>query len=337
MLCPKCGRQNIAGGRFCSSCGAQLPLSPGTPAAEPAAAADVYAGFWKRLAAFMLDYVVVVVLAMLAGGVVGSIHGAVTGIGATAGAPGDETAAGLGAVAGLLAWWLYYALMESSDRQGTLGKMALGIRVVDRQGARVSFWRATGRNFGKFLSSLIMGIGYLMAGFTERKQALHDLLADCLVVNRGADAQSMRRGAAAPVMPAWAIVLIVLAAMVLPIGILTAIAIPAYQDMTVRSKMIDAVRVGREATIAVEEYYGKNRVLPRSAVEAGIRDANPRIVQSVNVDPGNGVVRVVLAIPGQQGKSLLFEPRREADGRVVWTCRGDDVQPRYLPQDCRQK
>lgn len=78
--------------------------------------------------------------------------------------------------------WLYYALMESSARQATLGKMVLGIKVTGLNGERVSFGKATGRYFGKILSGLIIGIGYVMAGFTEKKQALHDILSGCLVV-----------------------------------------------------------------------------------------------------------------------------------------------------------
>jgi uncharacterized RDD family membrane protein YckC len=78
--------------------------------------------------------------------------------------------------------WLYYALMESSAKQATLGKMAIGIVVTDLDGHRISFGRATGRYFGKILSGLILGIGFLMAAFTEKKQALHDILASTLVV-----------------------------------------------------------------------------------------------------------------------------------------------------------
>jgi len=79
--------------------------------------------------------------------------------------------------------WLYYALMESSIRQATLGKLALGIKVVDYSGNRISFGKATGRYFGKIISGLIFYIGFIMAGFTDRKQALHDMLAGCLVIN----------------------------------------------------------------------------------------------------------------------------------------------------------
>ncbi|MCY7409592.1 MAG: RDD family protein, partial [Chitinophagales bacterium] len=83
---------------------------------------------------------------------------------------------------GIVLNWLYYAFMESSTKQATLGKMALNIKVTDMQGNRITFLNATGRYFGKIISSLIMGIGYIMAGFTEKKQALHDIVAGTLVV-----------------------------------------------------------------------------------------------------------------------------------------------------------
>lgn len=78
--------------------------------------------------------------------------------------------------------WLYYAFMESSKFQGTVGKILLGIKVVDMDYQKVSFARATGRYFGKILSGMILMIGYIMAGFTEKKQALHDILASCYVI-----------------------------------------------------------------------------------------------------------------------------------------------------------
>ena len=85
-------------------------------------------------------------------------------------------------ITSLIIQWLYFALMESSSRQATLGKMALGLKVTDMRGNRVTFARATGRYFGKIVSGLILNIGYIMAAFTERKQALHDMMANCLVI-----------------------------------------------------------------------------------------------------------------------------------------------------------
>lgn len=332
MWCQKCGKQDTAGGRFCSSCGTQLPLTPGAaPVAAPPAASGVYAGFWKRLGAFVLDYIIVVVMAAMAGGVIGGFYGV------SAGAPTDDVASGLGAITGVLVWWLYYALMESSSKQATLGKLALGIKVVDRQGNAVSFGRATARNLAKLLSGMIMMIGYLMAAFTSRKQALHDIVAGCLVVNRGATAAEMQEGVAATGMPAWAIVLVILAAMALPVAIMVAIALPAYQDYTVRVRVVQVVQVGQQATQAVEAFYTRNNTLPRDLREAGMPDPVSRDIRQVKVNPGNGAVEVVLAASPLEGKSILFVPQRNDSNRVVWTCRSDDVPQRYLPRHCREK
>lgn len=80
--------------------------------------------------------------------------------------------------------WLYYALMESSSRQATLGKLAAGIKVTDMNGNRISFLNATGRYFAKILSGLMFGIGYVMIIFTEKKQGLHDIIAGTLVIRK---------------------------------------------------------------------------------------------------------------------------------------------------------
>ena len=78
-----------------------------------------------------------------------------------------------------MASWLYWALMESSAWQATLGKKLFGLKVTDLQGRRISFARASGRYFGK-----IVFVGFIMVAFTEKKQALHDMIAGCLVVKK---------------------------------------------------------------------------------------------------------------------------------------------------------
>jgi uncharacterized RDD family membrane protein YckC len=122
-----------------------------------------YAGFWRRFLAAFLDGILL--------GIVGGILTSQM----------DQTASG--SISTILGW-LYYAGMESSSRQATLGKSLLGMYVTDLRGQRISFLRATARYFAKFLSALILMIGYIMAAFTERKQALHDKLADTLVLVR---------------------------------------------------------------------------------------------------------------------------------------------------------
>ncbi len=82
-----------------------------------------------------------------------------------------------------LADWLYSATLESSAWQATLGKKIVGLKVTDADGHRLSFARATGRHFGKFLSNILF-LGFILAGFTEKKQGLHDLIAGTLVIRK---------------------------------------------------------------------------------------------------------------------------------------------------------
>ena len=84
----------------------------------------------------------------------------------------------------LIITWCYYSGMESSPLQATLGKLLVGIYVTDLEKKRISFGKATGRFFGKIISAIILTIGYWLAGFTEKKQALHDMIAGCLVLKK---------------------------------------------------------------------------------------------------------------------------------------------------------
>ena len=127
-----------------------------------------YAGFWKRFIAAFID------------GIILQINGfVILLIDYVLGATGV-----INILLNLIIGWLYFALMESSRQQATLGKQALGIIVTDLNGNRISFGKATTRYFGKFISALILCIGFIMAGFTEKKQALHDIIAGCLVVKK---------------------------------------------------------------------------------------------------------------------------------------------------------
>lgn len=138
--------------------------------------ADLYAGFWKRFAAALIDGVILMISGLVIGGAFGFVYGATTGT--------AEGAEFLGNIIGIILGWLYSALFESSAKQATLGKMALGIKVTDLDGNPISFGKASGRHFGKIISTLIVFIGFIMVAFTERKQGLHDMMAGCLVVNK---------------------------------------------------------------------------------------------------------------------------------------------------------
>lgn len=134
----------------------------------------VYPGFWSRFAAAFLDGIILLIISIVAGFALGLILGA-AGMGA-------QQVGSIGNLLGILIGWLYYAYQESSPKQATIGKQAFGMKVTDLNGNPISFARATGRHFAKWLSSIILLIGYIMAAFTEKKQALHDMIAGTLVV-----------------------------------------------------------------------------------------------------------------------------------------------------------
>ncbi len=153
---------------------------------EQTAPRMIYSGFWIRVAASLIDSFVMYIANVVA--MVGLFF---LGVQDNMQKISDPANSGFlaGAIFGmyitmLVINWLYYALMESSKNRGTLGKMAVGIVVVNENGERISFSRATGRYFAKILSGLLLGIGFIMAAFDQRKQTLHDRLAKTVVINR---------------------------------------------------------------------------------------------------------------------------------------------------------
>jgi uncharacterized RDD family membrane protein YckC len=150
-----------------------------------------YAGFWLRFLAHLIDSVIVggVLICLLiplamATGVGAGLHrlepGEPPNPAMVMAFIGSLWIFILAAVAGS---WLYYAYCESCEWQATVGKKVLNLVVTDLNGARISFGRASGRYFAKIVTSMIpCGIGYMLAGFTEKKQALHDMIASCLVL-----------------------------------------------------------------------------------------------------------------------------------------------------------
>lgn len=139
-----------------------------------------YASFWHRFVAAVVDGFICSICSGLIGMFVGLAMVATDNV---------SPEGGLGVVVsiflqlfGVVFQWLYFVIQESSEAQATLGKRMIGIKVTDLDGHRVSFGRATGRYFAKILSVFTLAVGYLIQPFTEKKQAMHDILAGCLVV-----------------------------------------------------------------------------------------------------------------------------------------------------------
>ena len=128
-----------------------------------------YAGFWRRFIALFIDVIIFnILLSLLIGILQVTMQPGLTGI---------NFLAPLG-----LLYFVYAAIFESSSWQATPGKRILSLKIVDYEGNAVGFLRAFGRNVGKIVSTIILWIGFVMAAFTSRKQALHDMMAGCLVI-----------------------------------------------------------------------------------------------------------------------------------------------------------
>src|SRR5215468_1785882 len=151
MFCPNCGKQNDDFAKYCQVCGLAFQMASPAPAASDSSAVigtHAYAGFWIRFVAFVID---ACILALATGVLTAGTFGA-------------------GVVISFFGPWLYEAFMLSSEWQATVGKRVMSIVVTDLNGGRISFARATGRHFAKYISLFILGIGYIMVAFTARKQ-----------------------------------------------------------------------------------------------------------------------------------------------------------------------
>ena len=197
MFCTQCGAQNPEEAKYCFRCGNPLPeastapvppvMTAPPPVAPPAKPAVEYAGFWRRSLALVIDQLILSVpsglifLLFILPTITAALH------------TEDADAIATMVLSSIASWILaaiilsliplaYYTFFECSSYQATPGKMALGIIVTDMDGRQISFARSLGRNLGKIISKMILYIGFIMAGLTLKKQALHDMLADCLVV-----------------------------------------------------------------------------------------------------------------------------------------------------------
>jgi uncharacterized RDD family membrane protein YckC len=215
VYCSKCGTNLAAGTAFCGTCGtptgtpapavarpagspAYAGGSTSAPYADPAglvvSRGFSYAGFWLRVVAALIDSVLMSValgallvpLLFLSGAV-----GMIEAIAEHHGQPDPGVIMSLVATilvfasVSVLGQWLYHAYLESGEKQGTWGKQMMGLYVTDLLGNPITFGRASGRFFAKIVTGMVpLGIGYIMAGFTERRQALHDMIASCLVLRR---------------------------------------------------------------------------------------------------------------------------------------------------------
>ncbi len=187
MYCPKCGTYNQGDARFCSNCGASLESANN---GISGVSFFHYAGFWRRFVAAFIDGIILWIVGIIMRNIIlGFFLGSYMAsdkynILSSYIIDNTENIMSYIIIVNIVIAWLYYALFESSSKQATPGKMALGIMVTDLDGNKISFGRATGRYFSKIISFLTLLIGYIIAGFTKEKQALHDMIAGTLVIKK---------------------------------------------------------------------------------------------------------------------------------------------------------
>ena len=175
IQCSDCGGAVSTKAETCPHCGRVLEPQP--PLSSDGEVAPTYAGFWLRVVASLIDSLVAGVGAFVIGLVMGVFL--LFLFPDLLDNPDSDAIFGL---VGFLGGLAYFGIMESSSKQATLGKMALGLKVTDLDGQRIGLVKAINRNLGKIISYVLLGIGFFMAGFTKKKQGLHDKMVATLVV-----------------------------------------------------------------------------------------------------------------------------------------------------------
>ena len=181
MFCSDCNTQLKDSDRYCQSCGANQAINSNTKTGYGQSNTNRnrfrHSGFWKRFVAIIIDNIglslVNLVVALMLGPSAFDLH-----------SPHFTDGEVIYVVASLFINFLYFTIMHSSSAQATVGKMILGMKVIDRHGNRISYPLAVGRWFADILSIITFGFGYIMASFTEYKQALHDIVCDTYVINK---------------------------------------------------------------------------------------------------------------------------------------------------------
>jgi len=302
-----------------------------TQADHPPGGIIPYAGFWRRAGAYVLDYILISIVAQI--GVL------------AVGGPG-RVLLGIAAI-------LYYPILESSSMQATLGKRVFGIKVTDLHGERIGFGRAFGRLFGHILSFLMFGVGFAMAVFTERRQTLHDKMAGTLVVNREEPPEAIDRAGAAPPVPMWLAIVAVLGLMLFGpfgIGILAAISIPAYQDYVIRAQVTEGLNIAAPYQADVEKAVAHGAMLESSEWLAPDTSKYVDTIQVVEnviyIHYGRAANKKIagghlLLLPGMRGRSVQWfcghvPPMPDVTVSIPDYEKYTDIPDNLLPTACRR-
>jgi uncharacterized RDD family membrane protein YckC len=193
-VCSNCGNPLLTDGKFCLFCGdvlADTPDKPNLVVRKPSEASLAlpprhwppdYAGFWLRVWAGAIDITLQALAALLLTVIIGYIVKVLTSRSGMSPITRSYLT-GIAFIAVLtIGGWLYSAFSESSKWRATIGKRIIGLEVVNASGGKLTFGQASIRHFMKFLSLFTVAVGFMMAGWTKRRQALHDMPADTVVI-----------------------------------------------------------------------------------------------------------------------------------------------------------
>jgi uncharacterized RDD family membrane protein YckC len=268
----------------------------------------IYAGFWRRVAAFVVDSLILMIPLLAV----------------------DHVFQGRGMIAlllNILIGLAYYAGLHSSAMQATLGKRAFGIKVTDLEGKRIGLPLAIGRYFATWLSMIILFAGFVLAGLTPRRQALHDMICKTLVVDRQTEPDQIAdaNGVMEVTWPVWVTVIVFF---VLPFvgGILAAIAIPVYQDRVTRSQVVQVMAQAEDVKKEVAD-----AMVTRQALRTGLRPGSSPLVQSINVD-ALGQITITFTEHPLNGGKVFMAPLSVKTGE--WRCWAEGVPTKYMGSVC---
>jgi len=220
---------------------------------------------------------------------------------------------------------LYFPLFQCSKRQATPGQSAFGIKVTDLAGARIRPLRAFARFLAGTLTIATLGIGLLVAAWTAKRQALHDLVAATLVVDAKATPEQVAAGGGT--MRASAGVWIADVAAVLAVVLIVSVVIPLYQSIRLREPVNELLQGVSIVRMEVQEALLAGRAPPERPAQM------PAHAKSVVIKPDGAFV--VEVDPELFEGRFIFKPLKRPDGNIDWECAAQNVPSQAIPAVCR--
>ena len=181
MVCSKCGAKNPLDAKFCIECGGRFVSQNEN---ITSVSYSEFGSFWERFLAYCIDSAILTFGSIAVSFLVAFFVGFIIALMGMEIEEMEGFFIGLYYILAFLSSWFYFTIMQSSKLQATVGKKVCNLVVTDSTGNRISFAKANARFWSKFISAAIFGVGYLMAAFTEKHQALHDMIADTVVLKK---------------------------------------------------------------------------------------------------------------------------------------------------------